>query len=293
VELRLSESLSEELEDQQLSKTNTAISSPTIPVKTRRYTNDSLFSSGRPSPILRSNRRYTNESMTSLSKPLSFIRDRRRTSTTGRRPEWLRDEIKAIMVLEDRSDLRFVPETSLKQLLCRETVAKALEGHRSKLKPELVSFVCEKATKVFALLVWVECETSIEQFYKYQFGDEDLPVRFEGSTGSIKAISSRRGLLSHHPFNEDPWTSSKLDDLYNTSQWTFLSPVFDEKGFLYEIHEKRRIPFVDVQCKSQKDSHFSVVQQWKMHRDHIQAPTLVVSVKYFLAWRTHLGIYIQ
>ncbi|KAJ4293284.1 hypothetical protein N0V90_008566 [Kalmusia sp. IMI 367209] len=206
--------------------------------------------------------------------PSSQIRRGRRKS--------LRDDIKAAMILQDNPDLKFVPVSALKQLFHQATVASALEQYKKSLKNDvssLQSFVCDKATRVFAILAWAESEPLIEQFYEYQFVDEQLPVRLviDEDEDIVEAISFRLGKISidKHPFNNYQWTDRNIEDFCNHYQWPFLSPVFRQNQFQYHFHERTRMPFVDERPKSQKESYFSIVEEWRIHRDHIHTPKSV------------------
>jgi hypothetical protein len=196
----------------------------------------------------------------------------------------LRDEIEAKMILQDNFNLCFVPESALEQLFREQDVQVALEKHKPLLKIDisrLVSFVRKKAIKVFAILIWGEVENLIEQFYQHDFGDEHLPIhyRFNDAENCIEAFSYRLGNLSiidNHPFNHDQWTYRTLNHFCNHDQWLFLSPVFRANKFRYEFHEKSRMPFVDGECKVRKVARFSMVEEWRIHHDHLQVGGSIV-----------------
>lgn len=187
------------------------------------------------------------------------------------------------MILPENPDLKFVPVSALKQLFHEATVLKALERFKKSFKNDttsLQSFVCENAIRVFAILAWAESEPLIEQFYEHQFKDDQLPVqlRINEDEDIVEAISFSLGSISidKHPFNSYQWTDRNIEDFCNHYQWPFLSPVFQHSQFRYGFHERTRMPFVDERLRSQKESFFSVVEEWRIHRDHIQTSEFVV-----------------
>lgn len=192
------------------------------------------------------------------------------------------------MVL-DHSDLQFVPSSVLDQLFCKDTVAKILANYKHTFTvdlPALQSFICDKAKKVFAILIWTNSEPLIEQFFQDGFVDDQLPVHlvihYENEGSLVEAISERLGNIhiDKHPFNRDPWTDNHIEAFRDYNQWPFLSPVFEENQFRYKFHHRTRLPFVNEDPKSQKESFFSVVEEWQLHRSHIRAPTLIVRIQF-------------
>jgi hypothetical protein len=189
----------------------------------------------------------------------------------------LRDIIQAQMVLPENYRLRFLPETTLKQLLGKQEVTKALEKSGSSLQTDismLTSFVSEKATRLFAILAWSNDEHLIDQFYQRRFGDDHLPIEWsydkDNGFAKVSLQTDNGGPINHHPFNNhqccnDIW----LDNFCSNYQWLFLSPVFSESQFRYVFPSSMRMPFVDLLPISQKESFFSVVQQQRIHRGHL------------------------
>jgi hypothetical protein len=197
--------------------------------------------------------------------------------------EPLREDIKNKMLLHNTKEKRFVPETALKEIFSKENIAQTLRRHKSSLEtdiPNLVSFVYDKAIIIFAILVWSEAVKLIDQFYQHQFKDESLPVHFEtDDDDNVKAFSCRPDgevLIENHPFDDDEWTDRTLEHFCKDDQWYFLSPVFEENKFRYDFHESTHLPFVDKNHASQKESFFSVVREWRIHRDHLKSPRYVV-----------------
>jgi hypothetical protein len=197
--------------------------------------------------------------------------------------EPLREDIKNRMLLPGTKERRFVPETALKEIFSKENIAKTLRRHESSLEteiPKLVSFVYDKAIRIFAILVWSEAVKLIDQFYQHQFKDESLPVHCEtDDDDNVKAFSCRPDgevLIENHPFDDDEWTERTLEHFCKDDQWCFLSPIFEENRFRYDFHESTHLPFVDKNPASQKESLFSVVREWRIHRDHLRSSRYVV-----------------
>jgi hypothetical protein len=230
-----------------------------------------------------------------LSSSVSTLRnicresDRSKAEMTPRKKgkkddkEPLREVIKNKMLLNGTKEKRFVPETALREIFNRENIAETLRRHESSLEtdiPKLVSFVHDKAIIIFAILVWSEAVKLIDQFYQHQFKDESLPVHCEtDDDDNVKAFSCRPNgqiLIENHPFDDDEWTDRTLEHFCNDDQWYFLSPVFEENKFRYDFHESTHLPFVDKTPASQKESFFSVVREWRIHRDHLKSPRYVV-----------------
>ena len=203
----------------------------------------------------------------------------------------MRDMLKAAMVLQGDCKRRFLPVCALDQLFHNVMIERTLEDHRSTLSTDLSSlelYIRSKATRLFAILAWAESEPLIEQFYQRQFRDEHLPVELRiNKEDLVEAISYQLGTIGidEHPFNERQWTDRTMDDFCHTYQWPFLSPVIHQDRFRYRFHELTRMPFMDEQSRSRKESFFSVVEEWSIHRDHIRAPKFIVSDPYIVKSR--------
>jgi hypothetical protein len=184
-----------------------------------------------------------------------------------------------------------VPETALKEIFNKENIAETLREHESSFETNistLVSFVCDEAIIIFAILVWIEAEQLIDQFYQHQLNDESLPIHCEiDADDNIKAFSYRPNgntLIENHPFNAKGWTAMTREHFCTHCQWYFLSPVFGEEKFRYHFHESTHLPFVDKSHASQKGSFFSTVREWRIHRVHLKSARNFVSHS-FLRYR--------
>jgi serine/threonine protein kinase len=164
-------------------------------------------------------------------------------------------------------------------LVCEDAVISTLKDHKSTLKTsieELAKFVCHGGKRLFAILVWSEAEVLIERFYHHRFGDQQLPVEVninDDDEDTVDAFSFKFGrlnLINDHPFNSPPWSDRELENFCDNYQWPFLSPVFYEHQFQYQLHEKSRMPFMEQKARSRKETYFSVVEEWCIHRGHLQ-----------------------
>ncbi|KAF1964817.1 HET-domain-containing protein [Bimuria novae-zelandiae CBS 107.79] len=270
--------------------TATTTSSFTVSERSRRYTNDSLSSLARSQEPRKTARRNTDDRISSQITNFRRRVRRRRTSDSDemansitelrrRKRKCLRDDIKAAMVLQGNPDLQFIPACALEQLFQQTTVERTLEGHRSSFKTEiqsLKSYICSEAMKLFAILAWAESEPLIEQFYQNQFRDQHLPVDCRiNEEDFVEAFRLGNLRIDKHPFNNYQWTDRNIEDFCYNYQWPFLSPVFSQDQFRYHFHERTRMPFMEERHRSQKESFFSVVEEWRIHRDHIRTPKLV------------------
>jgi hypothetical protein len=230
----------------------------------RSNTNDSVSP---PITIFRSQLRRKRTGSSEMSGPKGRARAQKKRS--------LRNDLKAEMILQGHPDLQFVPTGVLDKLLDPTTVGKTLEQYKPKLNTDisvLESFICSKARRIFAILAWADAEPFIEQF----------SVRVEENDNFYEITSLRFGHISidDHPFNYDQWTDRNIYSFCDNDQWPFLSPVLSESQFRYEFHERTRMPFLDERFRSMKESFFSVVEEWRMHRDHIRAPKVIVRASF-------------
>lgn len=183
-----------------------------------------------------------------------------------------------MIMYDDRH--HFLPDNVLRELICRETVLTALERERRRLQTnisDLADFICNHAPKLFASLVWNESMTSIDDFYRCKIDDTKLPLELkiieqDGETW-INVFEYKFGQLNvieDHPFHEPGWSDIFIGNFRDNAQWFFQSPVFYGHQFRYHFHDRARMPFISETHVSQRESHFSVVEQWQVHRNHLQ-----------------------
>jgi hypothetical protein len=203
--------------------------------------------------------------------------------------ESLSESIESGMVLSEHPELQFVPNGILDKLVCEDAVIRVLEKHQSRLTTDvstLARFVCDRAKRLFATLVFAEVEHLIDHFYEHDFEDKKLPVslKVERTIWRVEAsrLNDNNRIIDAHPFNDrNSWTRRKIADFQNSYQWPFLCPVFVKSQFEYEFHERFRMPFVDKESRSYKESMFSIVEEWRIHRNHIEIEESMVRLTRF------------
>lgn len=187
-----------------------------------------------------------------------------------------RRKIHSSLELKDDDSSRFLAESQLKELICQPTVANFLEqdGSASSTdldKTELAAFICSRARRIFAILVWAERENQIEQFYKNGFTDEMLPVKVKSRDDEEWTVES---LVTNCTNSKavsttfSSWRDSEIDYFCDHNQWLFLAPVLSEEKFQHRFHEKTRMPFLDL--KRMNESNFSIVWEGHIHIDHLR-----------------------
>ncbi|KAF2018244.1 HET-domain-containing protein [Aaosphaeria arxii CBS 175.79] len=156
--------------------------------------------------------------------------------------------IRSKLVPADKDQGRFIPETELLNLLTDDFIREALQIKGEKIiDSRLIDFIKNKACKVFGILIYIDVENLIEDFFQCGFGDEKLPLDIKTGAEDVDV------------------------DRFRDTQWLFLSPIFKEGPFRCHIHRQAPMPFVDTECKSERESNFSVVQEWHIHRDHLSS----------------------
>jgi hypothetical protein len=176
---------------------------------------------------------------------------------------------------------RFYPDNVLQELIREEVVSKILE--RSNIRangPDLTRFICTKAKKVFAVLLSCEQVPLITQFYTCKFTDDMLPVGpgFYSGSSEMESFSAPLANLKivKDTFESTVWGYREKREFHLTQQWPFISPVFTAQEFRRQFHENCPMPFMEIEAKICKDSHFSHVEKRRVHRDHLQIGCSIV-----------------
>jgi hypothetical protein len=112
-------------------------------------------------------------------------------------------KIRSLHKSADGMDAEFVPENSLRDLFKKsndelvnllEARAKNGKLHSSAIQiPGLVTFICDKAPKVFATLIYSDLEHYIVHFYQNELDDTLLPVMKEGTSNKLISFSAKAG----------------------------------------------------------------------------------------------------
>jgi len=195
----------------------------------------------------------------------------------------LQRKIRSRMQWREDQMRRFLPENQLQALMCRDAVVDVLEQFSTNFATpisELADYVCEAARKIFAILIRTEEVRRIERFYKTGFKDTMLPLKYkldynmdDEETWTVDSLARELDCLHivNNAFDQD-WTFNSLEKFCN-DQWAFLSPIFEESNFSYEIEADCRMPFLEPKEKSRnilKHSYFSDVQGWDIPSGHLR-----------------------
>jgi hypothetical protein len=176
---------------------------------------------------------------------------------------------------EDEKSKIYMPARSLSELLCVKTMTAALKEHKKELRNSkqsvktLTCYVRDEALKTFAILVYIGREKDINQFCKAGFNDTLLPL-FRVGSRMTPATKSDSGIVDE-AFKK--WTSSAKEQ-FCIAQWKFLAPVFQQGKFHYDIHRECPMPIVEKSTDHRDSTNFSEVEQWVVHRDHLETQTV-------------------
>lgn len=149
----------------------------------------------------------------------------------------------------------------------------------------LVTFIAERAYKVFAILVLERQAHLIEQFYRHRcdFRQEMLPVRLLESESTPQPIvkpydeESRRkeglncNVLGNVFDMESVWEDDTVRNFCLYWQWPFFSPVFVQGRFRYWFPNGTRLPFTrNGTTHGDGNSLYSRIDEKSIHNDHIR-----------------------
>lgn len=195
--------------------------------------------------------------------------------------------ISTAMVRSRLDDKKFLPNTKLPELITKSEVTSQI-GSSS----DLVNYICDHATRVFAIVVLVrvarspeELGTIMEEFRKHDFDDDRLPISEYLSDDADDDMEERleepdrptcktveHALCNHLPhldaFHNRFWSLASVGDFY-TAQWRFSAPVFCKDQLKHDLYPHDILPFTSV-SHSARDGHFSTVFKVKIHSDHQQ-----------------------
>ncbi|KAI8680642.1 Protein kinase domain-containing protein [Fusarium sp. Ph1] len=168
----------------------------------------------------------------------------------------LKGRIWGNMVHEKDHIHRFFPESGWEGLLQRNEVKATLKKcQKDPPPPNLVDFILNKASKIFAILIAMRQPESILTFYKNDFGQENLPVE----SGCVEQM-----------LKGDGWESDSISDFCD-KQWWFTSPTFTKDKFRYEFVKCCHLPFTTAdKGRSLGASNYSTVEERSIHVDHIE-----------------------
>jgi len=132
---------------------------------------------------------------------------------------------------------------------------------------EIVDFVMERATKLFAILTLIGKCKSILDFMVEGISDIDLPFQ-------VSDIKSSENLLASHNSARiycllTKWSNWDLQEL-SRFQWSLLAPIL-ELGHCskhYDFHSNTILPFAEDDEGSRITGGFSSVRRVKIHPAH-------------------------
>jgi hypothetical protein len=182
-------------------------------------------------------------------------------------------------------DRKFLVKGIFKALVTKVSISKAI-GFRTELD-SLVTFVVERAEKVFATLVSMGLSkenllTAIRLFKEHHFDDSKLPIEKQEGNGSSTDIgpnhSNRtKGIFDTlEPNGRKFWKPCKVDAFYE-NQWKFLAPIIStapkERQTDYDLSFHNILPFIFKDPNEGGKGSFGEVNKYMVHHDHFEDPT--------------------
>lgn len=195
-----------------------------------------------------------------------------------------REMIASFLVESSLDDKRFLPESSISQLI---TVARVKELLPS-ASVDLVQFVCGRARRVFLTVLWSydsfgsELVSLTESLRQHGMNDNILPIEDITIGGKCKVwgIGTSSNDSQHEQGKEPECTHDVTLNVFHSSfwhprnfslfqdnQWMFSSPVFQKYATIHHFHERTILPFTWVSTES-KEGSVSRVSEAKLRADH-------------------------
>ena len=165
------------------------------------------------------------------------------------------------------NDLReFVPEGDLNPIITKAAIEEELKDFANGSGfEELVRFICNHATKIFAIAVLSDIEGSVlykvmKWFLAHGRFDEHLPLQ---PWKEMHELRSGRGR---------GWTPSRYRRFYE-NQWPFLAPIFrtdTENESNRDFEQFRILPFTKGETTERPHSgSFGKILKYKIHPNHL------------------------
>ncbi len=204
--------------------------------------------------------------------------------------EDMRYDIKGVMVPSSSSLDRFVPESSLREIV-NDLAVKAFFEENSPIavpEAELTSYVCNEACKAFASLVYF-CSNAkdlvalIEDFYSLPLNDEMLPIREVKGKFWPCATSPGSAAWKDRPLQFHSKSRRLVEHFCETWQWPFVPARFDKKTFEYEFPERTQLPFIECLERSAGGGFSMPLLECFVHKGYLPTD----AVKYTLLPRRH------
>lgn len=166
----------------------------------------------------------------------------------------------------------YLPETRFMELVTKESIEAELrkiedmpvrDGQKNfnrASREVLARWICEKASKTFAIAVQCEPDPhylllSMALFKAGLFDDRNLPLPDPLQSTPPQKV-----------FHKKVWTSQKIHDFYN-KQWHLLVPVFSPDQYSYNLLNNCIFPFTKEDV-TPKVGAFGYVHKVRVHPDH-------------------------
>lgn len=171
----------------------------------------------------------------------------------------------------------FMPEGVLNEVITRKSILNAMDiEHPNPEDEELVTFILQKAKKVFATLISIKLDqnkslqSAMLKFREHGIDDSRLPI--EDTEDKSKNVLA--ALEPKVKRKNKIWSGSTIAHFCN-DQWRFLVPVFstDAKTDInrYNLPHSTILPFVKKHADFDEGS-FGKVYKYEIHPNHIKDP---------------------
>ncbi|KAM0418255.1 hypothetical protein ACHAPD_004612 [Fusarium lateritium] len=172
-----------------------------------------------------------------------------------------------------------VQEANVKATLNQD---KLLGSHKS--NKELAEYVVKAAPRAFltAIFIGADQENCIRHLKQKGFVDAELPIRLMIVEDAEDAEDYYRvcRVKSNHTLPYFSGWKETLQENYETDQWTFLAPTFEEDDFSYEFHQNLRLPFVYIPNSKPDGGYFGKVLKLGLRIDHQKLTSFEMTPKF-------------
>lgn len=180
---------------------------------------------------------------------------------------------------------KFMPEGALRSLVTTDFVLRCLGSVRHNSEDnELVSYILNRARKLFAICVYIglsrdDLQHAMSLFRDAGFDDQQLPLGRSDSKLStpggypnpIFKSSAAQSVLASLESQKSKWPKvwrPRATRDFFEKQWSFLAPVFSNAETSVDIPALCVLPFIEKQVSMSRGS-FAEVYKYKIHPDHI------------------------
>ena len=175
--------------------------------------------------------------------------------------------------VKTNEEQEFLPCDKLGELVTRDRVLSAFQDANISNEEDLVVFALNEAKRIFLILVMMsETEEKLSLLRGLQdngMNDESLPIGLDKENRKHYGYSlegSRYGGPQFAVFNE--WMRNDRV-LFESNQWKFTAPVFDNNKFRFQFSPKRILPYLVVAPKPSSSGFFGEVSRIEIHPAHI------------------------